>query len=158
MEDGGDTDDAIAGVLHDVLEDCNQDGNRPAEIESQFGADVLAIVNACTGPTKHEPGMSEFRIRKQVYLDRLRAERDGRAVRVSLADKVHNARSTVYDLANHGPKIFQRFNAGADDQLWWYDNLAETYEAHAREGRADPRRARGLAQLVARMHELTLGT
>lgn len=40
-------------------------------IEKKFGADVLAIVRGCSGPKKEDPGMADFRIRKQVYLDHL---------------------------------------------------------------------------------------
>ena len=75
--------------------------------------------------------MAEFRIRKQVYLDHLAAEPDPGAIRVSLADKVHNARSTVNDLETDGPAMWDRFNAGAADQLWWYGDLAQIYADHA---------------------------
>lgn len=155
LEDGGDLDDAVAALLHDVLEDQDPHGTRAAEIEDKFGATVLATVHACSGPKKEDPGMAEFRVRKQVYLDHLRAETDPRAVRVSLADKVHNARATVNDLETHGPRIWNRFNAGPDDQLWWYSTLADTYATHAEAGHANTARAAELTHLVARMRELT---
>lgn len=99
--------------------------------------------------------MAEFRVRKQVYLDRLCAELDAAAIRVSLADKVHNGRSTVNDLEADGPSMWDRFNAGGTDQLWWYGSLAAAYAEHAAAGWADAARARELARLVARMGELT---
>ena len=155
IEDLGSLDDAIAGLLHDVLEDQDPEGTRAAEIERLFGADVLAIIEACSGPKKEDPGMAEFRVRKQVYLDHLRDERNISSIRVSLADKVHNARSTVNDLETDGPQMWQRFNSGPADQHWWYCNLSETYTAHALCGRADTARAAELGRLVARMRELT---
>lgn len=157
IEDLGSLDDTIAGLLHDVIEDQNADGNRPAEIERRFGGNVLAIVEACGGPKKEDPGMADFRVRKQVYLDQLRAERSQSAIRVSLADKVHNARCTVNDLETDGPQVWGRFNAGSQDQLWWYGNLAEIYADHARGRRADAARAAELGRLVSRMRELTPG-
>ena len=56
--------------------------------------------------------MAEFRVRKQRYVDQLVSENDPGAIRVSLADKVHNARSTVNDLETDGPAAWDRFNAG----------------------------------------------
>ena len=155
IEDLGSLDDAIAGLLHDVLEDQDATGTRAAEIERLFGTDVLTIVEACSGPKKEDPGMAKFRVRKEVYLDHLRGERNVSSIRVSLADKVHNARSTVNDLEIDGPQVWQRFNSGSKDQLWWYGSLAKTYTAHALEGRADTARAAELGLLVARMRELT---
>jgi len=151
LEDLGSDDDVIAGLLHDVLEDQDPDKTRAAEIEALFGSDVLVMVEAASGPKKEDPGMSEFRTRKSVYLKQLAAERNVGAIRVSLADKVHNARSTVNDLEAEGASVWDRFNAGYDDQLWWYGSLAEKYVEHARNGLADIARANELVRLKDRM-------
>jgi (p)ppGpp synthase/HD superfamily hydrolase len=149
LEDGGDEDEAIAGLLHDVIEDRDvPPGTRAPEIEARFGAHVLELVIACSGPKKEDSGMAEFRIRKQVYLDHLRNEQRSGAIRVSLADKVHNARSTVNNLEDIGTKTWDRFNSGAVDQLWWYSNLTIIYEAKAAAGLASPTRAAELRRLV----------
>ena len=155
IEDGGSTDDTVAGLLHDVIEDQNHDGTRPGDIEARFGPEVLAVVKACSGPKAQDPGMADFRTRKQFYLDQLEAERNVSAIRVSLADKVHNARCTVNDLESDGPSMWLRFNAGATDQLWWFESLAGVYAAHAAAGRADIARSAELARLVERMTELS---
>src|SRR5690242_16089456 len=60
IEDGGDTTEAVAALLHDVLEDQDRDGTLGPEIEKKFGADVLAIVRGCSGPKKEDPGMADF--------------------------------------------------------------------------------------------------
>jgi (p)ppGpp synthase/HD superfamily hydrolase len=151
VEDLGSTDEAIAGLLHDVLEDQDPDHVRAAEIAETFGQEVLEIVQACSGPKAEDPGMADYRTRKQVYLNQLTAERSTAAVRVSLADKVHNARCTVNDLESEGSGVWDRFNAGYTDQLWWYGSLADVYAEHTRQGRADPARAKELARLVKRM-------
>lgn len=149
IEDGGDTDEAVAGLLHDYLEDV--DGASADGLETAFGTRVRFLVEACTGPkSEHEP---DFRTRKQTYLDHLTAETDPGAIRVSLADKVHNARSTVNDLETDGPAVWDRFNAGVQDQLWWYGRLAATYASHASDGKADAARAAELSRLVERMAE-----
>ncbi|MBD8506728.1 bifunctional (p)ppGpp synthetase/guanosine-3',5'-bis(diphosphate) 3'-pyrophosphohydrolase [Hoyosella sp. G463] len=149
IEDGGDTDEAIAGLLHDYIEDIDEDG--ADELEQRFGARVRDLVIGCSGPKKEQ--IPDFRTRKQLYLDHLTSTRDDGAVRVSLADKVHNARSTVSDLETDGPSVWDRFNAGVEDQLWWYGSLSAAYTDHAEDGRADEQRAAELQRLVARMKE-----
>jgi (p)ppGpp synthase/HD superfamily hydrolase len=155
IEDLGDTDEAIAGLLHDVIEDQNHDGHRPEEIEARFGPRVLAIVEGCSAPKKEDPGMAEFRARKEYYLAHLRDPGDPGSIRVSLCDKVHNARSTVNDLETDGPQMWEKFNAGAEDQLWWYTSLADEFAIHAAAGHADQSRVGELARLVQRMRDLT---
>lgn len=155
IEDGGGHEEAIAGLLHDVIEDQNSTGTRPAEIQSRFGPTVLAIVLACSGPKAEDPGMADFRVRKQVYLDHLSADQRSTVIRVSLADKVHNARCTVNDLEADGPSMWLRFNAGASEQLWWFESLARVFGGHAQARRADPARAAELGRLVQRMKELS---
>jgi hypothetical protein len=50
-------------------------------------------------------------------------------LRVSLADKVHNARAILRDLrkADVGEKVWERFNQPKDRQLWYYRSLAEVF-------------------------------
>lgn len=57
------------------------------------------------------------------------------------------------DLEAEGPSVWDRFNAGRLDQLWWYGKLAETYAEHARNGRANEARVAELTRLVTRMAE-----
>jgi len=46
IEHGGTEDQAIAGLLHDVIEDCGE--AHEAVIRAQFGGTVARIVRACT--------------------------------------------------------------------------------------------------------------
>ena len=49
-----------------------------------------------------------------------RAIADGEPfVLVSLADKLHNARSIRADVREFGPVMFERFTAGRDEQQLW---------------------------------------
>ncbi len=65
-----------------------------------------------------------WRTRKQRTLDYLRDPDTSESVlRVCAADKLHNARTIVADLRRIGPEVWQRFNAGAVDQLWYYRSL-----------------------------------
>jgi (p)ppGpp synthase/HD superfamily hydrolase len=128
IEDGGDEDEAIAALLHDAVED---QGGPPtlALIRERFGPRVAAIVAACsdTDETPKPP----WRARKEAYLAHLHAPDlpDG-ALRVSLADKLHNARAILADL-RAGHDVFARFNAPRRDQAWYYDALATAFARRA---------------------------
>jgi hypothetical protein len=49
-------------------------------------------------------------------------------LRVSLADKLFNARAILRDLQDVGEPVWDRFNAGRDGQLWYYGELARRFE------------------------------
>ena len=43
--------------------------------------------------------------------------------RVAAADKLHDARAILVDYRHMGERLWARFNAGRDEQLWYYRNL-----------------------------------
>jgi len=124
LEDGGDEDLAIAALLHDAVED--QGGRETlAEIRRRFGERVATIVDGCTDT--YENPKPDWRSRKVAYLQHLRkASEDVR--RVSLADKLHNARTILMDLRQYGEETWTRFNGGKEGTLWYYRSLVEIFQ------------------------------
>jgi (p)ppGpp synthase/HD superfamily hydrolase len=123
LEDGGDEDEAIAGLLHDGPED--QGGQAILdEIRRRYGDRVASLVDGLSD-TLVEP-KPEWRPRKETYLARLASEPDS-VLRISLADKLHNLRSVAIDLATK-PEVWTRFNAGRDEQAWYYTALLAAFE------------------------------
>jgi (p)ppGpp synthase/HD superfamily hydrolase len=130
LEYGGDEDLAIAALLHDSVED--QGGKaRLADIRNRFGERVARIVEACSDSLadtgKGEP-KAHWQDRKEAYLAHLeRADED--ILRVSLADKVHNARAILRDLRKKeiGEKIWDRFSQPKERTLWYYRSLADRF-------------------------------
>jgi (p)ppGpp synthase/HD superfamily hydrolase len=122
-ENGGAEDDAIAGLLHDAIEDTDATA---ADIEERFGPEVAAIVLACSDTTvRPKP---PWRERKEAYHAHLDDPTTPTGVlRVSAADKLHNARSMLADYREVGDELWARFNAGVDDQLWNYGCLADIF-------------------------------
>ncbi|MCC4587366.1 HD domain-containing protein [Xanthomonas sp. NCPPB 1067] len=156
LECGGDEEQAIAGLLHDVVEDCG--GGHEASIRAQFGDSVADIVMACTDATaedKAEVDDSErarkrdWRERKLAYLEHLRRTPE-RALLVSGCDKLYNARTIVQDLENPavGQDIFAVFTAGRDGTLWYYAALEEIFRTR------NTATARLFSAVVARMQAL----
>lgn len=124
LEDGGDEDTAIAALLHDAVED--QGGrNTLGAIKSRFGDRVAQIVDSCTDT--YETPKPPWRERKESYLHQLRTV-SPEAKRVSLADKVHNARAIVADLHQGGKDVWERFNGGKGGTLWYYQSLVEIFQ------------------------------
>ena len=125
LENGGDEDQAIAGLLHDAAED--QGGERVlAEIQSLFGPSVSAIVADCTDAwVDPKP---PWRPRKETYIARLE-EHPPHSLLVSLADKAHNATAILADLHRVGPKkTWKRFKGGKEGTIWYYETLSEVFQ------------------------------
>lgn len=94
MEYGGDEDFAIAALLHDSAED--QGGKaRVEDVRNRFGDRVARVVAGCSDSladtTKGEK-KATGQERKEAYLAHLESA-DEDTLRVSLADKAHNARA-----------------------------------------------------------------
>jgi len=87
---------------------------------------VANIVRACSD-TEVQP-KPPWRDRKEDYLRRLAVEPPD-VLLVSLADKLHNARSILLDLRPPGAQVWERFNAPRQDQLWYYSALVATFES-----------------------------
>jgi (p)ppGpp synthase/HD superfamily hydrolase len=123
LEDGGDEDQAIAALLHDAVED--QGGLKTLEeIRSRFGDRVAEIVAGCTDAfvTPKPP----WEDRKKAYLEHL-PEKPGDIRRVSLADKLYNARAILASLHQEQDRTWQRFRGGKQGTLWYFRSLAELF-------------------------------
>ena len=120
IETGGSEDEAVAALLHDAAED--QGGRETLErIRSEFGEDVGQIVESCSD-SLGEP-KPPWRERKRAYLEHLEDASEP-ALRVSLADKLHNVRTIVVDYRDLGEALWGRFNAERDEVLAYYRALA----------------------------------
>jgi len=124
LEDGGDEDEAISALLHDAPED--QGGLETLEqIRRRFGERVASIVDGCTDT--YETPKPPWRQRKDDYLTHLRSASPS-VWRVSLADKLHNARTILVDLHSQGGVIWERFNGGKTGSLWYYRRLVQIFQ------------------------------
>jgi len=128
---GCDETTVVAGILHDVIEDCVTKDYTAEMLEqriaSKFGNDVLETVLAVTH-RKHDADGEEFTPdeKKQDYLDRLESANE-RARWVCAADKLHNANSILSDLKRtiQPDSVWARFKAGKDGTVRWYRAVYE---------------------------------
>jgi len=123
LEDGGSEREAIAAVLHDVVEDTD---TTVEQVRKRFGRKVARIVESCTdGADGEERTAATWHDRRQRMLARLRdPDTPPAVVRVKAADTLQNTRSLTADVRLYGPEVWQRFHAGAVDQLWYLRSVA----------------------------------
>jgi (p)ppGpp synthase/HD superfamily hydrolase len=123
LEEGCGQDQAIAALLHDAAEDHGGEAMLE-KIRASFGPRVAEIVAACsdTLETKKPP----WRQRKERYLEHLEQASDA-ALLVCLADKLYNARAITRDYRLEGERLWKRFKAQRDEQLWYYRSLSKTF-------------------------------
>ena len=159
IEFGGNEDQAIAGLLHDAIEDCGVE--HETAIREQFGDVVACIVKDCTdgtaeGKATHTDAEAKRRdwvARKQAYLGHLKMASE-QTLLVSACDKLHNARAIVQDLEDPdiGTRVFDRFTGGRAGTLGYYHSLTEIFSAR------DVPAAKVLDATVEWMHELAGAT
>ena len=125
LEAGGNEDEAIAALLHDVPEDCGGQV-MVEEIEALFGPRVAEIVAGCSDTlVEDRENKPDWRVRKRGHIDEIRNSSDKGLHLVTAADKLHNARAIVTDLQNQGSSVWTRFNADQEDILWYYDSMLD---------------------------------
>ena len=116
LEVGGDEDQAIAALLHDVAEDCGGEP-RIVDIEKMFGERVALIVRGCSDSlTESEDQKAKWRERKVLHLNHLESADLDVAI-VTAADKLHNARAIATDLQTIGSEVWKRFNKETNRNL-----------------------------------------
>lgn len=128
---GCDTDTVVAGILHDVIEDCVREGYSREMLEQRigdkFGAKVLDTVLAVTYRRHDDDGVElSGDDRKTDYLERLSGASE-EARWVCAADKIHNVSSILSDLRRtvDTETIWSRFGGGRAGTGRWYRQVYE---------------------------------
>jgi len=122
LEHGGDADQAIAGLLHDAIEDC--EGVTEEVLRERFGSEVARIVRAVSDviegdtPRRKSPWLA----RKRRFIAHLRRQ-DERVRLVAGCDKLDNLRSLAADLHAEGPATLARFRGTPAQIRWYYEEV-----------------------------------
>jgi (p)ppGpp synthase/HD superfamily hydrolase len=118
---GFDEEVAIAGLLHDVVED--QDVPLQ-QIEAQFGPAVAEMVAALTERKRVGGTERPWEVRKREALEQIRHASRG-AVAIKAADALHATRTLAADLRRKGATVWAPFHRGPDQSSWYYHQIAE---------------------------------
>lgn len=141
---------AIAGLLHDVVEDCDVSLQ---ELKQRFGEKVAELVNAVTDPKGSTGEELPWEVRKAHKLAHLRtASPDVAALKA--ADAIHNARSILIDYHQVGDQVWKRFKRGPEQTLSYYDEIV----ALVKEKLADHSIAQELEQTVTELRKSVSST
>jgi len=123
---GCDDDTVVAGILHDVIEDCVREGWTREMLEERIGekftAGVLETVLMVTHRKIDDDGNElDKQEKKADYLLRL-ADASKSARWVCAADKIHNASSILADLRRtvDPESVWGRFSVGKEGTIRWY--------------------------------------
>jgi (p)ppGpp synthase/HD superfamily hydrolase len=132
---GRDEETVVAGILHDVIEDCVREGWTHEMLEeriaTKFGEAVLDTVLAVTKRRTDGDGLEFSRDEVRTdYLDRLAAASES-ARWVCAADKVHNAGATLADLRRtiDADTVWGRFGGGREGTLQWFRDVSARLHA-----------------------------
>jgi (p)ppGpp synthase/HD superfamily hydrolase len=118
----------IAALLHDAAEDH---GGLPRlrDIEHNFGSNVARMVAGLSDSLTEDPSKKQSWLeRKQAYIQRLREE-SADVQLISAADKLYNAKAILEDYRKIGPRVWERFKRGRNDQLWYFDELIKVFKS-----------------------------
>jgi GTP pyrophosphokinase len=151
LEFGASEDEAIAAVLHDVIEDIPPplDATWARQwIAFNFGPEVLDIVEGCTD-TDEQPKPAWI-VRKIQYVEHI-ATASSSVVLVSASDKLHNARAILTDFRQMGDALWPRFNreAGKAGTIGYYRGLVAACQKTGHH----PQLVRELDQTVSHIEE-----
>ena len=98
-------------------------------------------------PDYHGGPKPAWRERKEKYLNHIR-EGAGGALRIVLADKLHNIRTMLVDYRRNGDDLWRIFNSGKAGQLWFYQSLVTAFEQGGAHGILFDEFTRTLAEFV----------
>ena len=126
IENNGTTTQAIAGLMHDAVED--QGGAKTlAVIKRKFGPKVAKIVDQCSDTTiKPKP---PWKTRKIKYIKDIKNKTQDTLL-VSLCDKYHNANCILSDYQKVGEEIWDRFTASKQETFWYYESLYKEFKKY----------------------------
>lgn len=116
----------VAGVLHDVIEDCVGENYTREMLEQRvsgkFGTDVLDAVLTVTHRRRDDDGVEFSAEERRVdFLERL-ADASEMARWVCAADKLHHVSTILSDLRRtvDADTVWGRFAAGREGTVRWY--------------------------------------
>lgn len=121
----------VAGILHDVIEDCVREAYTRQMLEQRigdkFGGEVLDTVLAVTQRRLDDDGVElSYDERRDDYLERLSLAGDA-ARWVCAADALHNAATLLADLRRtiDPDTVWRRFTANREDTARWYRRILD---------------------------------
>lgn len=113
-----DEDIVSAAILHDTIEDAFVAYETLKEVFNENIADLVQ--------SQSEDKSKQWKDRKQDTIDFLQANESIGIEIATLADKLSNIRAIHKDYEADGEKLWRKFNAGKEQQSWYYHSIASS--------------------------------
>ena len=128
IENNGTTDEAIAGLFHDLLEfDLNT--TRVNSIKNKFGSKVFSIVKQCSNINLDKNKNSDWIDNKKKFIDSM-TKKSQSTLLVSICDKLHSSNCMINDYNRIGSKLWKKYDQSNEHTLWYYKNLCRNFKKY----------------------------
>ena len=125
IENNGSTEEAVASLLHDILE--NENGKKKiASIKSKFGIKVLNIIKQCSNEGNSKDSGDWLEIKKK-FLDSM-SKKSQSSLLVSICDKHHSLNCILNDYGKIGKRLWRDYEIDQKDLLWYYKSLCQNFK------------------------------
>mgnify|MGYP001164092203 CR=1 FL=1 len=128
IENSGNTDEAIAGLLHDLLE-FDDNKKKTNVIKSRFGIKVLNIIKQCSNANYNNLNKEDWLLNKKKFLETMNKKSQSTLL-VSICDKLHSLSCIINDYNKIGKKLWKNYDHSKDDNLWYYKNLCKNFKKY----------------------------
>jgi len=126
IENNGTTDEAIAGLFHDLLE-FNLNTTKANSIKNKFGAKVFSIVKQCSNTDLDKIKNQDWIDNKKKFIDSM-TKKSQSTLLVSICDKLHSTNCIISDYNRIGKKLWKQFDQSSEDIIWYYKNLCKNFK------------------------------
>lgn len=109
-----------AAILHDTIEDAYVSYDTLKEV---FNKEIADLVRC-----QSEDKSKSWKERKQHTIEFLQKNTSAGVEIATLADKLSNMRSIQQDYKVQGERLWKKFNAGKEQQHWYYRSIADSLQ------------------------------
>ena len=133
IENNGNTDEAIAGLIHDYfeLENYNRKSNF---IKNKFGVKIHNIIKQCSDYENGNYDNQNWINNKKKYLESMQKKSQSTLL-VVICDKLHSVTCIINDHNKIGKKLWKNYEQSPEDVLWYYKNLCKNFKKYLKNHR-----------------------
>ena len=126
IENNGNTDEAISGLVHDYFE-FESVSRKSNYIKNKFGVKVLNIIKQCSDYENPSDEKNVWLENKKRYLESM-SKKSQSTMLVVLCDKLHSVNCILNDHNRIGKKLWSNYFQSPEEVLWYYRSLCNNFK------------------------------
>ncbi len=126
IENNGNTDEAISGLVHDYFE-FESVSRKSNYIKNKFGVKVLNIIKQCSDYENPSDEKNVWLEKKKKYLESM-SKKSQSTMLVVLCDKLHSVNCILNDHNRIGKKLWSNYFQSPEEVLWYYKSLCNNFK------------------------------